>query len=159
MAGAYTNGFEDVKLADFSTGSTDTFKPGGGLVVLVNRQEVVPHNCGLLVLELAAGLKFDQAAGQHTIGTGDGHGLIALHRAQLTTLLTGDVNLLLSLCDGCALKFIQRKQIGAAGNVERIDSFKTGDNKIYHNGFLLIYLWVSQFNVSWPTLLGSTVPA
>ena len=122
-----TDGLEDIELGDFSTGSADSFVTGSGLMVLVNGQEVIPHNFGVLRLKLRTGLHLNQTAGKHTIGTGNGHSLIPLHGAELTTLLTGDVNLFLTLGDGCALQLIEGEKIVTRGDVKSIDGLKAVD--------------------------------
>lgn len=94
------------------------------------RKIIRPLHSGLLILELAANLQFEQTTGHKTIGAADGNSLVLLQRVQLATLLTGNIGLLLSLCNGRILQLIQSKLVGACHDIKSIDGLKAGDSDI-----------------------------
>ena len=104
----------------------------------VNRQEVDPCHIGGGSRKVSADLRAQKAAGQNAVCTGDGNGLVPLQRRQLASLLTGDVDLLLALGDGCVLQLIQGEHIVTRGEIKSGDGLKARDDDINHNSFLLV---------------------
>lgn len=114
---------------DLVASRADSLVIGSGLVA-VNGPVISPHDLSGLVLELAAGLQLEQAAGHHAVGTADGDGLVPLQGVQLPTLLTGDIHGLLILGDGGVLQLVQGEQVVTGGDVEAGDHFKAGNGDV-----------------------------